>query len=208
MPSDHGFRRLINFSDAVVAIAITLLVLPLADAAAKEQQVGLGQLYRENHTELLAFVLSFAVIGSFWWGQHQAFERVGAYNGILVWAMFLWLLGIVFLPFPTELLSAARGSTVAVHGVYIGTMLLSSLAAVAQQWAVVHWPDLQAEEHRGEATVIPSAILAALMAVALIVACAVPAIGLWALLVLVLSRPLSRVAAAWRRVPEGPPAPQ
>jgi uncharacterized membrane protein len=207
MRSDHGFRRLAAFSDAVVAIAITLLVLPLADSASKSDGESLGQLYRHNDTKLLGFVLSFAVIGSFWWGQHQAFERVKAYNGVLVWAMFGWLFGIVFLPFPTELLSTGTGSSVAVHGLYIGTMLLIAVAALVQEWAIVHWPDLQIDEQQGSATLAPSLILATLMAIALVVACAVPSIGMWALVLLVLARPLEHWAVARRTVPAPPAVP-
>ncbi len=40
MRSERGFHRLVNFSDAVVAIAITLLVLPLVDAASAIGTVG------------------------------------------------------------------------------------------------------------------------------------------------------------------------
>ena len=99
MQREAGFRRLVGFSDAVVAIAITLLVLPLVDSASSIGNESLSMFFHHNQTKLWAFALSFAVIGSFWWGQHQLFERVRAYNGVLVWGMFLWLLGIVFLPY-------------------------------------------------------------------------------------------------------------
>jgi len=206
MPSDRGFRRLVAFSDAVVAIAITLLVLPLADAASSDGAVSLDRFYRENDTKMLAFALSFAVIGSFWWGQHQVFERVRTYNFALVVAMFVWLFGIVLLPFPTELLSAGQGHEVGRHAIYIGTMLLCAVAALAQQAAIVHWTDLQVEESRGEVSIAPSLILVVLMAVALVVSSTVPAIGLWALLVLVLTRPLEHLAAARRKGPGPPPS--
>ena len=41
MERELGFRRLVNFSDAVVAIAITLLILPLVDAASSIGTTGL-----------------------------------------------------------------------------------------------------------------------------------------------------------------------
>ena len=108
MRSEVGFRRLVSFSDAVVAIAITLLILPLVDAASSIGTTGIGHFLSDNRTKLLAFLLSFVVIGRFWWGQHQVFERVKTYNPLLVWGMFVWLLSIVFLPFPTELISSAQ----------------------------------------------------------------------------------------------------
>ena len=117
-------------------------------------------------------------------------EHVVGYNGVLIGGMFAWILSIVFLPFPTELLSSAAKGGQGVHGLYIGTMLIASLAVLAQAWAVAASPELQAEEHRGEQTIDEAVILVVLMAVALVVAVAAPTIGLWALLFLVLQRPV------------------
>lgn len=66
-----------------MAIAITLLVLPLVDAAGSIGTTGLGESFHDNRPGLIAFALSFAVIGSFWWGEHRTFERVRSYNSIL-----------------------------------------------------------------------------------------------------------------------------
>src|ERR1700691_2436078 len=107
MRSETGLRRLVNFSDAVVAIAITLLILPLVDVAGSIGASSVGHFLDVNKDKLLAFALSFAVIGNFWWVQHQQFERVKKYNAVLVGGMGLWVFSIVFLPFPTELLGAA-----------------------------------------------------------------------------------------------------
>ncbi len=199
MQREAGFRRLVNFSDAVVAIAITLLILPLVDSASSIGTTSLGAFFDANQTKLLAFALSFAVIGSFWWGQHQMFERVRGYNQVLVWGMFLWLLSIVFLPFPTELIGSVTKGTVAVHGIYIGTMLVAAIGALMQQWAIVRWPELQEKAHDDVVTIDAALILVALMGVALVMTIVFPSVGLWPLLVLLLSRPLERLAAARRR---------
>ncbi len=66
MNTDKGLQRLVTFSDAVVAIAITLLILPLVDAASSFPSMGLRHFLDANSTRLLAFALSFVVIGSFW----------------------------------------------------------------------------------------------------------------------------------------------
>ncbi len=158
MQREAGFRRLVSFSDAVVAIAITLLILPLVDSASSIGNAALSTFFSDNQTKLLAFALSFAVIGSFWWGQHQVFERVRAYNPVLVWGMFLWLLSIVFLPFPTELIGTVTDGTVAVHAIYIGTMLVAALGALVQQWAIVRWPEFQ-EKADDDGVTIDSALI-------------------------------------------------
>ena len=102
MGTERGLHRLMNFSDAVVAIAITLLILPLVDSASGIGKGGVASFLHHHDTQLLAFGLSFAVIWSFWWGQHQMLEHIVGYDRPLVVGMFVWILSIVFLPFPTD----------------------------------------------------------------------------------------------------------
>jgi uncharacterized membrane protein len=194
--SETGLRRLINFSDAVVAIAITLLILPLVDAASSIGHESVSGFLHHNETKLLAFFLSFFVIGRLWWGQHQVYERVSSYNSVLVAGMSLWLLSIVFLPFPTELLSSANhGSEGASHAIYVGTLLVAAVAGLIQRVAIVLWPHLQIAEQRGSVLLYPSVIFVVLMAAAFVIALLVPSNGLWALLLLLLSSPLERLVA-------------
>jgi len=193
-----GLRRLVNFSDAVVAIAITLLILPLVDLASTIGPGGLSQFVDQHDAQFLAFGLSFAVIGSFWWGQHQMFEHIVGYNRLLVGGMFLWILSIVFLPFPTELLSTATNGGQGVHALYVGTMLVATVAVLVQEWAIVENPSLQAEEHRGEADLAPAVILTTLMTVIFVSVIALPAVGLWALVLLLFSRPLEGLVRSRR----------
>ncbi len=198
MRSESAFRRLVNFSDAVVAIAITLLILPLVDSASSIGSMGVGEFFKDNRARLFAFALSFAVIGSFWWAQHKMFERVKSYNAVLVWGMFIWLFSIVFLPFPTELIGSTRENSTIVHEIYIGTLLAAAIATLVQQWAIVRWPALQEVEYRGSATIDAAGVSAVLMSVAFVVAGLAPSVGLWALLVLLLSTPLERLLRARR----------
>jgi uncharacterized membrane protein len=200
--TELGFRRLVNFADAVVAIAITLLVLPLVDKAGSIGDVSVSTFLHHSETRLLAFLLSFAVIGRYWWGQHQMFERARAYNSVLVGATFLWLLSIVFLPFPTELLSASTpGSSTANHALYVGTLLVASIAALIQEATLAHWPELQGNAQRGEVDLTNAIILVVLMGLALVIAVVAPGSGLWGLLLLVLSPFIEHLVARWRTRP-------
>ncbi len=140
----HGFSRMVNFCDAVVAIAITLLILPLVDAASNIGTLSVGELFAQNAFRLFVFVLSFAVIGNFWLVHHRLYEQVIDYNLPLLWANLLWLLTIVFLPFPTELLGSSGRRDLATYAVYIGTLILTSVATLLQQVIVVRSVDLQA----------------------------------------------------------------
>jgi len=195
MHNEAGFRRLVTFSDAVVAIAMTLLILPLVDSAGNIGTAGLGHFFAENRPKLLGFALSFVVIGRFWWTQHSTFERLQSYNIMLVAGMFLWVFGIVFLPFPTELVGSTQVGGRGVHGLYIGTLLFIAVAALIQQAAVVRHPELQLKECRGSMTIDGYAVSVLLMAIALVVALAAPVIGLWALLALLLQGPIGRLVA-------------
>ena len=69
----RGFDRLVFFSDAVAAIAITLLILPLVDGVSK--QGSLSNLLDADRDRFLAFLLSFLVIARFWTIHHSLFDR-------------------------------------------------------------------------------------------------------------------------------------
>jgi uncharacterized membrane protein len=96
-------QRLEAFSDGVIAIAITLLVLTLHVPHVKD-----GRLFDalvDDWTSYAAFVLSFVVIGIMWVSHHSMFERIRAVDRPLMFLNLILLLGIAFLPFPTSLLA-------------------------------------------------------------------------------------------------------
>lgn len=106
--TDHPLERLVFFSDAVFAIAITLLVIELHPphlerwSSDRSHIVGLIN----QIPAFLGYFISFAVIGNFWMGHHRAFSLAGHYHPrILGWNMAL-LCAIAFMPFATAYLSA------------------------------------------------------------------------------------------------------
>src|SRR3954466_837343 len=97
-------ERMTFFSDAVVAIAITLLAidLPVPDGAnSAELMASVGNYAFEYGT----FVISFVVIGTHWLGHHRVFRYVRRTDGAIVRLNFLWLLLIVLNPFLTKVLT-------------------------------------------------------------------------------------------------------
>jgi uncharacterized membrane protein len=68
---ERDLDRFLTFVDAVVAIAITLLVLPLAEVATEVGDGSVGDLLRDKDDKLLALVLSFLVIAQLWMSQHH-----------------------------------------------------------------------------------------------------------------------------------------
>ena len=95
------YDRVLFFSDAIFAIAITLLVLDIrvpgfAGNPAKEIAAA-----RNN---ILSFAISFVVIGVFWMGHHSISRYIAAFDRRLIALNLLFLGLIAFLPFPTGLL--------------------------------------------------------------------------------------------------------
>ena len=94
-------ERLVFFSDAVIAIAITLLVVTLAIPEATEN---VGDALLDRWPQMLSYVLSFLVIGVFWMAHHRIFRYVGSIDQRLIWLNLLFLMCVAFIPFPTGVL--------------------------------------------------------------------------------------------------------
>jgi uncharacterized membrane protein len=126
-------QRLEAFSDAVLAIAITLLVLEISVPESRA-----GNLFEDlldAWPSYVAFILSFVVIGIMWVSHHSMFERIARVDRGLLFMNLLLLLGIAFLPFPTALLASYAeegGSNASVAAaVYSATMVAIGLAFTA-----------------------------------------------------------------------------
>jgi uncharacterized membrane protein len=102
-----GLERLVFFSDAVLAIVITLLVLPLAaEVDLPEAGGGLAHQVWALWPKMLSFVISFLVIGQYWISHHRLFVLVRRYDQRLLWLNLVFLLTVTFMPFPTALVGA------------------------------------------------------------------------------------------------------
>jgi uncharacterized membrane protein len=95
------FERMVFFSDAVFAIAITLLVLDLKLPASSHGVVDFDAI----GDKLFGFFLSFAVIGVYWLNHHRLFGTVKADDGLVRVVNLAFLASIVFLPFPTAVIA-------------------------------------------------------------------------------------------------------
>ncbi|MEO5998882.1 MAG: TMEM175 family protein [Chitinophagaceae bacterium] len=117
--------RLVFFSEAVVAIAITLLALDLrlekTDIKGLLSFKDMAALW----TKFSAFFLSFILIAVFWKIHHQFFAFVKKIDDRLLWYNIFWLLCIITLPFSTTLVSAYFGQTVSVFTYSINILLIT-----------------------------------------------------------------------------------
>jgi uncharacterized membrane protein len=184
--TERGLDRLVTFADAVVAIAITLLVLPLVDVLDGESAAeGLGTVMREEVGQFGAFLLSFVVIAHLWLVHHRLVEQVGAYDGALVLVTMAWVLTVVLLPFATQVVGTYGTERPAV-ALYTGTILASSACLTALSILLWRRPGLRRAGHP-QGFPWPGVVTTAALAVALLLGTLVPAVNYWALLLLVLT---------------------
>jgi uncharacterized membrane protein len=151
----RGLRtaRLEAFSDGVFAIAVTLLVLDLVIPAGAVAHLlrSVGELW----PSYLAYVVSFATIGSMWLGHNAITEYLERVDAGFVRLNMLLLLMISFLPFPTRMFAifighnSAERVAVTIYGLTL--FLASGLLWVLWHYAIrAHLvrPDADDEEVR------------------------------------------------------------
>ena len=99
--------RLAFFSDAVFAIAITLLVFNVhpPTIAGEVTEAALRQALVLMLPAVIGFVLSFVVIGTYWRAHHRLFRWVRNYDNRLVSINLRLLLCVSFIPCPTAFYS-------------------------------------------------------------------------------------------------------
>jgi len=188
--SERGLDRFVTFLDAVVAIAITLLVLPLAevlqDVAPGES---LGSVLADASGQFFAFFLSFAVIARFWLVHHRVVEGVGAYDSPFLLLNLLWILTIVLLPFATQVVGSYPPEPLAVL-IYIGTITVSSASLSAVTVHVWRRPGLRRQADEPAPTPWASLVTTGILVVALLLGTLVRQVNYGAMLLLLLTGPL------------------
>ena len=100
--------RLASFSDNVISIAMTLLVLDVRFPSGLGH-VTVGQVLRRTGPNLLGFVLSFVIVGVYWVGHHMMIRAMRGVPRSALWANNLFLLCISLLPATAALLGGYPG---------------------------------------------------------------------------------------------------
>jgi uncharacterized membrane protein len=193
--ADRSPERLVFFSDAVIAIALTLLILPLVDAVqeAAADHAHSFEVISGNQWKIYSFLLSFAVISRMWVSHHRLFEQVKAYNHALMAANIWWLLTVVVLPFPTEMIGGFDEDRFTAT-FYIGTILAANLCLLAMILIVRADPALlRTDAGALDRQRFAIALNAGLLALGLALAALVPRVGYSALLLLLVVAPAVRI---------------
>ncbi len=121
-------ERTVYFSDAVIAIAITLLApnLEVPEVPPGLVATELPGRLLELRSQLLSFVISFPVIGNYWMAHHRTFNYIRGYDRRLLLLNFLFLMWVVLMPFSAFLLGEYGDQQISVV-LYATNMVLAGL---------------------------------------------------------------------------------
>src|ERR671915_489971 len=124
-----GKGRLEAFSDGVIAIIITIMVLELkVPHAADGHHADLSALAPLGYV-FLSYVMSFVYVGIYWNNHHHMLQAVRHVNGRVLWANLHLLFWLSLVPFATAWLGAPEDKFAALPVAIYGVVLL--LAAIA-----------------------------------------------------------------------------
>ena len=124
--------RLEAFSDGVIAILITILVLELETPEGNDWAA-----LRALAPVLLTYVLSFVYLGIYWNNHHHMLHAVDRVNGKVLWANLHLLFWLSLVPFTTSWVGHNHSAPVptAAYGV---VLLLAGIAYTILQTALIH----------------------------------------------------------------------
>jgi len=124
--------RLEAFSDGVLAIIITIMVLELREPVGSD----LAALWNTTGPGLLSYLLSFVYIGIYWTNHHHMFQLTERVTGGILWANLALLFSLSLFPFTTQWVDVTRfaRTPVVVYGV---SLLMAGIAYYILQSVIV-----------------------------------------------------------------------
>ncbi|WP_201314266.1 TMEM175 family protein [Dyella sp. EPa41] len=119
-----GKGRLEAFTDGVIAVVITIMVLEL-----RVPSEGTWRALLEDGPVFLSYILSFIYVGIYWNNHHHMLQLVQHVNGKVMWANLFFLFCLSLFPFSTAWLNKAHPQPAVAPAVFYGITLW--LAAVS-----------------------------------------------------------------------------
>ena len=137
-------NRLEAFSDGVIAIIITIMVLELK-VPQGERLADLWPLW----PVALSYVLSFANVGIYWNNHHHLLHAVKKVNGAILWANHLFLFCLSLMPFATAWMGENHFAAVPMV-VYCVDLCLCAFSYIWLQNCIIH--------HEGRSSALAQAV--------------------------------------------------
>jgi uncharacterized membrane protein len=131
--------RLVNFSDAVVAVAVTVLVLPLVDIGPPGQGQTVWQLIGDNGAQIFAFVFTFYVVAIMWQAHNRILNGIRDYDPAVFWLNTTWLALIVMLPWFSAMYGESQSETEGKGASGVGLVYWGALAAISLLGSTISW---------------------------------------------------------------------
>lgn len=137
-------NRVEALSDGVFAVAMTLLVLevhvPDVRTGPLDPLTFLADLWYANGSGkvFLAYVMSFALLGVYWVGQHSQFQYIRRADRPLLWINILFLLLIALVPFTTSMVGKYMSITSMALVVYGVHLLAIAIVIYSHWWYATH----------------------------------------------------------------------
>ena len=103
----RSLDRLIGFSDAVVAVAVTILALPLVDIEGPQNGETMWDVLVAHAGQIQTFFITFLVVAILWNVHNRIVNSLAYFDTAIFYLVVLWLMGFVFLPWPSTLYTAA-----------------------------------------------------------------------------------------------------
>jgi uncharacterized membrane protein len=134
--------RLINFSDAVVAVAITLMALPLVDISAPVDGGNISSVLWEHAPQISTFLFTFYVVAIMWSAHNRILNVIRGYDPAIFWTNTTWLAAIVLLPWISAMYGESKRSEGGVGLLYWSMLAFISLLGTAMSRHIRVHPDL------------------------------------------------------------------
>lgn len=164
MADENPNARLIAMTDAVLGIAMTLLVLDvqLPGPAEHLDNAGLWQALLQIRPQISSYCISFLVIAVLWLTHVQKFRHVRQGSALLNWLHIAFLLLVGFVPFTTSVLAESGNSlATALYALVMGaaSALLGSMSVHVQMSGVTDETIAQEQLHAVTLSQFGSAIV-------------------------------------------------
>ncbi|CAB9500883.1 Protein of unknown function (DUF1211) [Seminavis robusta] len=198
-----GVERTLAFTDACIAISMTLLILPLMEGtdADKTEGITTAEWYEDHLFPILAFVFSFLVVASFWRENQELCSSLEYFSPRLVRLTFIWVLVMTYIPVSTSLIynkgnssdsdeqEETGGPDRIVHLQYLLNLLLARFFSVLMALEVALNRDLWKEHCRPKRRILVEGIVTLIV---LGVACGLSqtGMGMFGVLLLLIVNPV------------------
>ena len=144
--SGRAVDRLINFSDSVVAVAVTVLVLPLVNIPGPADNESVWSVISLHANQINTFIFTFFVVTIMWLAHNRILNELCAYDVTLFWLNTCWLASIVILPWVSSMYGAATNSADDRLGdqglLYWGALAGIGIFGTLMGWHISRHPEL------------------------------------------------------------------